>query len=289
MTQEIVAVASPVKQAASFLENSGIDEKIRPMLPPTMTPERLRFQALTMLSQPGSYLPRCSHQSIYTGIVQAAELQLELSGPLGQAYLVPRSSKGQWVATFQVGYRGLMGLAYRSGKVSNFQLRIVYKDEPFSVEYGDYPRLKHSPILDADPGEPWAYYCLVNFTDGGKDFEVMNRVQVLAHRERFASTKSGGPWYDMNHGFHEMALKTVCRRLCKRMPVSVQLVKAAMLDEYHEAGIVDHNLLPVSTTERTDQVVAALQAREAIDAPPAEDGWDAIEEADPADTAITKR
>lgn len=255
---QIVPVNQNVKLLATFLEGKTLREKIAAILPKDITVDRMIYQALTLANN-NPAIAECGHPSIYAGIVQAADLQLELSGPLGQAYLVPRRIKGQMTALFQVGYRGLMTLAYRSGKVSNFHLRRVHKGETFQVEYGNYPHLKHAPILFGEDGEDpsdevVAYYCVANYSDGGRDFEVMTKKQVLKHRERFASTKSGGPWYDMDHGFHEMALKTVARRLCKRSPASVQLVRAAMIDEYHEAGIVDHALAPPDNTSRTNEL-----------------------------------
>lgn len=261
---QIVPANQNVKQLSLFLDNKPVKDRLTAILPKNLTPERMIYQALTLANN-NPALAECTHQSVYAGIIQAADLQLELSGPLGQAYLVPRRIKGHMTALFQVGYRGLQTLAYRSGKVSNFQLRMVKKGEPFDVTYGDYPHISHKPILFGADGEPVseeviAYYCVINYVDGGKDFEVMTMQQCLAHRERFASTKSGGPWYDMNHGFHEMSLKTTSRRICKRSPVSVQLVTAAMVDEYHEAGIVDHNLLPSDNTSRTNELAGLLNA-----------------------------
>lgn len=268
MSNAIVPANQNVKQLATFLEAEAVRKKIRLAIPSgtELTEDRLIYQAL-LLANNNPRIADCNQASVYTGIIQAADLGLELSGPLGQAYLVPRKIKGQWVATFQTGYRGLMTLAQRSGRVSNFQLRKVYKTEvdhgKFEVEYGDYPRLRHEPVLfstdDTDPQEEVvAYYCLINFVDGGKDFEVMTFKQGIKHRDRFAATKDFGPWYDMTHGFHEMVLKTVARKVCKRAPVSVKLVKAAVLDEYHEANIVDSRLLPPVENSRTLELAAAL-------------------------------
>lgn len=221
-------------------------EEIAKALPAQMDVEKMIRVALTAVHKTPALL-KCDPLSIVGCVMQAAELGLELSGVLGQCYMVPRYNKhiGMDAASFQVGYRGFQTLAYRSGKVQAFPLRVVYERDKFTVAYGTSHYIIHEPFLDGDPGKVRAFYAVLKFTGGGEaDFEVMSIQQMEAHRDKYRSTKGVGPW-DTN--FEEMGKKTVCRRLAKRAPVSTDLVQAAVLDEYGEAGL-DQRLTDGGTT-----------------------------------------
>lgn len=219
-----------------YLNEKGLVQKIRASLPRNLPPERLIRQTLSLCEQnPG--LLDCTPTSIFDGIVRAAELGLELSGPLGHAYLVPRRNtrKGCQEATFQIGYRGLIALAYRSGRVRALHLRVVHENEPFRIRMGTIPGIDHAPVLDRPAGAPVAYYAYAELDGGGSDFEVMSRPQAEEHRDRYAARKGkGSPWEEQ---FDEMALKTVARKLCKRLPMASEMVEAVVRDEYDDAGV----------------------------------------------------
>ncbi len=248
-----VSKPQPAQELRKFLEGPTVMEKLSRVLPRGLTPGRMIQQALTLAARNPELL-KCSQLSILLGMIQSGELGLELSGPLGHAYLVPRWSKQKkcMEATFQVGYRGLIELAFRSGKVSAFPLRVVYEHDYFAMEFGSNQQIKHRP----DPGERGpavGYYAVCQFRDGGVDFEYMSLAEMVAHRNKYAAAERG-PWVT---DFDQMALKTVARRLCKRLPLSVEVVTAANLDEYHEAG-VDHSETPMMTHSRTDALADRL-------------------------------
>lgn len=240
-----LAARTPANQLRGFLYAPAVIQQISQALPKHLTAERVLRQAMTLAQQnPG--LMECTQSSILAGIIQASELGLELSGPLGQAYLVPRWDKrvrGK-VAVFQVGYRGLIDLAFRSGKVNSFSLRTVYQEDGFSICMGTDPSLHHTPTLSGDPGPAIGYYSVVMLQGGGCDFEWMNAEQMREFAARFASSEKG-PW---TTDFHAMAMKTTARRLAKRVPLSVEFQTAAALDEYGEAGVQQFEPPAVSRT-----------------------------------------
>jgi recombination protein RecT len=204
-------------------------------LPKHLTPERMIRVALTAFNQ-NPALQECSAISIVGCVIQAAQLGLELTGPLGQAYMVPYNNKhtGQKEAQFQTGYRGLMDLAYRSGRVETFAARVVYANDAFAYRYGTKPRIEHTPTM-SEPGEPVAVYAVLNLKGGAFDFEVMSKAQIDAHQKRYS--KQNGQYSPWATAWEEMAKKTVIRRLAKRAPVSIEIQRAAVLDEYAEAGV----------------------------------------------------
>ena len=117
-------------------------------LPRHMTPERMIRVALTACHRSPALL-ECSPVSVLGCVIQAGELGLELTGPLGQAYMVPYWNKNtkQKEAQFQVGYRGLIKLAFNSSMVSYFNAHCVHENDAFEFNYGTSQRLKHTPSL----------------------------------------------------------------------------------------------------------------------------------------------
>ena len=217
----------PPHEFLKLLQRS--QKQIQLALPKHLTAERMCRMAITIFRKTPR-LRECSPMSLLGAVIQASELGLELSSPLGHAYLVPYGKE----AVLQIGYRGFMDLAYRSGQVAAMPMRMVHAADRFRVCYGTEDRIEHEPAM-GDRGEVTGYYSVLKLRDGGRDFEYMSVAECELHRDRYAANKrSDGPW--ATH-FDAMALKTTLRRLAKRFPVSVELVRAAMIDEYGEAGI----------------------------------------------------
>lgn len=233
-------------------------------LPKHMDADKMIRVALTAMQRTPKLL-ECDPTSIMACVMGASELGLELSGPLGQCYMVPRYNKnlGCQAATFQIGYRGFQQLAYRSGEVSSFPARVVHEKDEFSVALGTSQYIIHKPYMGEDPGPVVAFYAVLNLNRGNPDFEVMSQAQMLAHRKRFAADNK--IW---DSDYEEMGKKTVTRRLAKRAPISTDLVRAAAMDEYGEAG-VDQGLPAV---ERTAEMTALRMQmlKDRLEEPPEE-------------------
>lgn len=225
---------NPVATLRTLLDRSR--SQLAMALPKHLTADRMIRVAVTAVQRTPSLL-ECSPLSIVGCVMQAGELGLELSGPLGQAYMVPRwNSKARCKeACFQIGYRGLVALAFRSDRVSFFNAHDVREKDAFDFEYGTRQRLIHKPAL-GDRGNPIAYYSVFRLKDGAADFEVMSLAEIEAHRDRFSQKPKFGEWV-WETSFDEMAKKTPLRRLAKRAPISIELTQAASLDEYGEAGV----------------------------------------------------
>lgn len=255
----------------SYLMRPEVVAAIERIVPPHLKADRAIREALT-LCQLNPDLLSCTPASIYAGLVQASELGLELSGVLGQAYLVPRwnSRKRCREARFQPGYRGLIALAHRTGKVRYLTPRVVYAREAFAVQYGTNHSIFHAPILDGtDRGPAIAYYAVVGYRPSGEDFEVMTRAEVELHRDKFApAAAAGGPGasFGWASNFDAMALKTVLKRLANRSPLSVEFQAAAAMPEgedEHESGTMPPPLL-----SRSEEVAAILEGGEEVPVEP---------------------
>lgn len=196
---------------------------ISSIVPKHVTPERLVRIGLNAVSRNPKLL-ECSQESIVGAVINCATLGLE-PNLMGHAYLVPfyNSKTKQMEAQFQIGYRGLIDLARRTGQLSVVYAREVYEGDKFDYAYGLDPKLVHVPSGEDDENKVTHFYAVYKLNDGGFDFIVMNRKQMEKHRDRFTkSQKNGqvfGPWKDH---FVEMSKKTVLIKALKTAPISVE-------------------------------------------------------------------
>jgi len=111
------------KSMQSYIK--AMEGEIKKALPSVITPERFTRMVLSAISV-NPKLATCTKASFLGAMMNAAQLGLEPNTPLGQAYILPYQNKGVLEAQFQIGYKGLIDLAYRSGEVELVQAHIVY-------------------------------------------------------------------------------------------------------------------------------------------------------------------
>src|SRR6185436_8601826 len=192
-----------VKDIRGLLEQSKT--QIKMALPRHLDADRLLRIAMTSIQRTPKLL-ECTKRSLLGAIMEAAQLGLMPDGVLGHAYLVPfRNTRngGRMEVQLIPGYRGLIDLARRSGKVESIQARVVHKKDSFDFAYGDEPFLKHRPSDEEDPGAMTAAYAVARLVGGEKAFEVMWKAQIDAIRKRSKASDSG-PWVT---DYEEMARK----------------------------------------------------------------------------------
>lgn len=209
----------------------AMEPQIRKALPSVITPERFTRMVLTALSSTPK-LQTCTPQSFLGAMMQAAQLGVEPNTPLGQAYLIPYGN----VCQFQLGYKGLIDLAYRSGEVSSIQAHEVHEGDEFSFEYGLEPKLKHIPAK-TDRGPVVYYYAVLKLKNGGVGFEVMSREDVEKFAMKKSKAYSNGPW---KTDFDEMAKKTVLKKVLKYAPLKTEFARAVATDETVKSTLSDH-------------------------------------------------
>lgn len=213
-----------------------MEGEIKKALPSVITPERFTRIVLSAISV-NPKLGSCTPASFLGAMMTSAQLGLEVNTPLGQAYVLPYSNKGTLEAQFQLGYKGLIDLAYRSGEVESIQAHVVYENDEFSCEYGLEPKLVHKPA-DTNRGEAIKVYAVFKTKSGGFGFEVMSMEDVRKHAAKYskAYNSSFSPW---KTNFEEMAKKTVLKRVLKYAPLKTEFVRAATQDEVIKNTISD--------------------------------------------------
>ena len=202
--------------------------EIKKALPAVMTPERFTRIVLSALST-NPKLAQTTPQSFLSAMMTAAQLGMEPNTPLGQAYLIPYyNSKSRCnECQFQLGYKGLIDLAYRSGEVSIIQAQVVYENDDFTYSFGLEPILKHVPAA-SDRGEPTYVYAMFRTKDGGFGFDVLSMDAIRTFAQQYSKSFSSGPWQT---NFEEMAKKTVIKQALKYAPIKTDFQRALSTDE----------------------------------------------------------
>lgn len=214
----------------------SMEGEIAKALPSVLTPERFTRMVLSALSV-NPKLASCTPKSFLGAMMCAAQLGVEPNTPLGQAYLLPYANKGVQECQFQLGYKGLIDLAYRSGEVEVVQAHIVYENDDFSYEYGLEPKLVHKPA-SSNRGVAILVYAMFKTKQGGFGFEVMSMDDVKAHAAKYskAYSSSFSPW---KTNFEEMAKKTVLKRVLKYAPLKTDFIRGISQDETIKTEISD--------------------------------------------------
>ncbi len=211
-----------------------MEGEIKKALPSVITPERFTRIVLSAISV-NPKLGSCTPASFLGAMMTSAQLGLEVNTPLGQAYVLPYNNNGTLEAQFQLGYKGLIDLAYRSGEVESIQAHVVYENDDFTCEYGLEPKLVHKPA-DSNRGEPVKVYAVFKTKSGGFGFEVMSMEDVRIHAAKYSKAYNSAysPW---KTNFEEMAKKTVLKRVLKYAPLKSDFVRAAVQDEVVKTSI----------------------------------------------------
>lgn len=186
--------------------------------------------------------------SVYQAAAVAATLDLPLNNNLGFAYIVPYNAKqkdGSYkqVAQFQLGYKGFLQLALRSGQFLAINETPIYEGQiksnnPLTGIEFDFTAKKSDLIIGYA-----AYFKLLN---GFEKTLFMTIDELKKHGKNYSQTykKGFGLW---NDNFDAMARKTVIKLLLsKGAPLSVEMQKAVITDQ---AVINDADTLDVDYSD----------------------------------------
>lgn len=179
-------------------------------------------------------LQKCSIPSIIKAAGISASLGLDVDPVRGLGWLVPYNNRenGEIEATFQIGYLGLIELAYRSGKLKAISAHCVYESEMENIritrENGRYA-VHHPFSFSAPSGKMIAVYATAEVDGFGAFTEVLRFDEVEKVRKGGKAPNSPA-W--LNH-YEAMAKKTAIRRLAKFLPKSIaeDFTRAAANDE----------------------------------------------------------
>ncbi|MFT8526107.1 MAG: recombinase RecT [Lentilactobacillus hilgardii] len=200
-------------------------DKIKQMLASTLGSRSQQFAtSLVSVVNENYQLGKVDQMSVINSAMVAATLDLPINQNLGYMWLVPYKDK----ATPQIGYKGYIQLAQRTGKYKSMNAITVYEGQLKSwnplTEEADY-----DPNGKIEGNKVIGYIGYFKLLNGFEKTVYWTKEEIEAHRDRFSKAKSSGPW---KTDFDAMALKTVLRSmLTKWGPMSTEMEEAVTKDE----------------------------------------------------------
>ena len=229
------------------------DDKIRQKFAEVLGEKSKGFLASVMQVANSPALKNADPATVINAAMMAATLDLPINNNLGFAYIVPFKTEAQ----FQMGYKGFIQLAQRSGQFSRIAATPVYQGQLVSAD----PLLGYEFDWTVEPeGEPIGYVAFFKLLNGFTADLYMSKKKVEEHAKRYSQTyKRGfGVWKD---NFEAMALKTVLKLLLsKQAPLSIEMQKAIELDQ----GVIDEegNASYIDNGEQVEKTAARLVSEE---------------------------
>lgn len=226
--------------------------------------------AIAVMAQKDPLFKQANPMSVVTGMMACVHLNLMPNTPEQYAYLIPyRNNRSGGVdIQFQVGYKGLIEMAYRSSQIKSMNAELVFKGDKFDVELGSDRRLVHKPSFDIDRtkyDDVTHAYMTAKLENGDVVFEVMTRKELDKIQQSAKAKSTDTPW----HKWPEMmARKTVIKRGVKLLPSSGEdnrLAFAAAVDSWAEAGklkfesgnIIEGEVADDNNNDRRARMIAA--------------------------------
>ena len=189
-------------------------------------------------------LANAEPQSVFNAACMAATLNLPVNQNLGFAYILPykaKDDKGNYVdvAQFQMGYKGFIQLAQRSGQFKTISATPIYKgqlisQDPLKGFEFDFTKKESEEII--------GYAAYFSLTNGFEKTIYSTVAQLNSHGLKYSQTfkKGFGLWKD---NFDAMAVKTVLKELLsKYAPLSIEMQKAVLTDQSLIKGFSEDNV-----------------------------------------------
>ena len=196
-------------------------------------------------------LQECTNQSILSGALLGESLKLSPSPQLGQYYLVPFNDKNKGkVAQFQLGYKGYIQLAIRSGQYKKLNVLAIKDGElirfdPLNEE------IEVRLIEDEEEREQAntiGYYAMFEYTNGFRKAIYWSKRKMEAHALKYSKgyqAKKGYTFWEKD--FDGMAYKTMLRQLISKWGImSIDMASAidsdmAVINEDGTKDYVDND------------------------------------------------
>lgn len=267
MANEVVKQQQTLQQ---LMNSSAVVKKMNDVLGSEKKASSF-ISSVISVSQNNKLLRNAEPMSILSSAMVAATLDLPVVPTLGMAYLVPY--KG--VCSFQIGYKGILELAMRSGEFRNIIDEVVYdgqlvKKNKFTGEYVfDEDSIKLDDKGEAKPIGVMARFDLIN---GYSKTIYWSLEEIEAHAKRFSQAYRSGydsPW---KSDFWQMAKKTVLKSLLnKYAPKSVAMQTALKFDQSkvnlnsNDIGELNVDAFDAEYVDNPEEVVDDEKAKEVAD------------------------
>lgn len=258
----------------TFLAGAAVKNKINSII--GGKDGQLFITAITSAVSANPALAECDNSTILSAALLGASLKLSPSPQLGQYYMVPYNDKrrGCTVAQFQLGYKGYVQLAVRSGMYKKLTVLPIKAGE--LVRFDPLNEDIEVNLIDderqREEAQTIGYYAMFEYTNGFRKAMYWSHEKMMLHADKYSPAfhadayqkllageipqkelwKYSSFWYK---NFDDMACKTMLRQIISRWGImSIELQQAITADEavIHEDGtpeyVEDGPAAPIDTT-----------------------------------------
>ena len=238
----------------SFFENPNVAKRFEEIIGDKT--RSIQFvSSVLQIANGNNYLKNADPLTIYNAALMAATLNLPINQNLGFAYIVPYGKAAQ----FQLGYKGLIQLAQRTGQYKSINATEVYENQ-----FKSYNSLTEE--LDCDfsilgEGKVVGFAAYFKLINGFEKTSYWSAEKAIQHGKKYSKTFSNGPW---KTDFNSMAKKTVLKLMLGTYgPLSVEMQKAIITDQAviknedgSELEYVDHEEIKVNP--ESERIIALI-------------------------------
>lgn len=254
-----VATKTEKQGITAFLSNEAVQKQISDVLK-----DRAQTFITSVVSAVNTNpaLAECTNPSIFSGALLGESLNLSPSPQLGNYYLVPykNTKTGQTEAQFQMGYKGYLQLAQRTGKYKKINVTPIKEGELIRWDELN-EEIEVNMIEDEvkrEKAKTIGYYAMFEYTNGFKKAMYWSRAKMEAHAEKYSKgykAKKGYTFWEKD--FDAMACKTMLRQIISKWGV--------MSIEFEDAYKYDHSVVREygGTPDYVDNFVDPVEIRDA--------------------------
>lgn len=191
------------------------------------------ISSIIAVTNSSNYLMKADPATVIGAAAQAAMLDLPINQSLGFAYIVPYKGAAQ----FQLGYKGYIQLAQRSGQYADIGANTVYEGE---LEY-ENRLLNKFKFGERTSDKVIGYLAYFKLTNGFEKMLFMTLDEMQAHAKKYAQNYKGGTDKWGLADFNVMAEKTVLKRLLSKYgPLSIESIQMSQALA-NDGGVISMN------------------------------------------------
>ena len=255
----------------NFMTSNLMKQKVNEILGDEKKAARFTSSIVSAVNN-NPQLAECENMSILSGALLGESLNLSPSPQLGNYYLVPFNDKGRGlVATFQMGYKGYIQLAIRSGQYKKLNVLAIKEGE--LIKYDPLNEEIEVQLIEDEEERENAktigYYAMFEYTNGFKKALYWSKKKMEKHALQYSkgyAKKSGYTFWEKD--FDAMAYKTMLRQLISKWGImSIEMQNAlegdmAVINEDGTKEYVDNEDFDISTSQPTQEANVVEEKQE---------------------------
>lgn len=259
---------------SAYMSQEGVKAQINKVV--GKNSERFVASIISAVNQ-NPALQECTNKSILAGALVGEALKLSPSPVLGNYYLVPFNDKNKGkVAQFQLGYKGYIQLALRSGQYKKLNVMAIKEGEliRFDPLNEDIEVNLIADEVERENAETIGYYAMFEYINGFRKAMYWSKGKMEAHAMKYSKgyqAKKGYTFWEKD--FDAMAYKTMLRQLISKWGImSIDMVTALDADMavINEDGTKDYIETEEIIETTAEEVKSEQPQEEAKEEAPAE-------------------